>query len=185
MNKIEPEGMILLLGVFGFIVLTLAALIPDDLESGEYSFRASQGGGAVNALPQSGIAPVGGVQTAEPMAQNVVMQPLQSRRVYAYSGTIQKVLNRDPNGWGQIHVFVGDMTVPPQEISLSPQWYLQFQGCTPVVGQHVEGQAFLFSQPGAAHASNDLLYAKNVILNGVRCRLRTDNGLALWSDQLK
>ncbi|MBF0219214.1 MAG: hypothetical protein HQL49_06770 [Gammaproteobacteria bacterium] len=183
MKKLRPEGIILLLGFSGFVVLTLLALVPSKGDK-DYSFRAVQGE-AVNAQQNgAGFKPVS-PPIAIAQGQNVVLQPLVERPVIPYHGTIQRVLNRDPGGWGQIHIFVGDGTATPQEISLAPEWYLQFQGCSVALGDPVYGEAYSFAQPGTAHATNEQLYAKNMVINGMNCSLRTAQGFALWSDQLR
>lgn len=84
-------------------------------------------------------------------------------------------------GWGQVHIWVADGANPVQEISLAPDWYLSYLGCTVAENTQVEGVAFKFDKV----QTNVELYAKTITVNGRQCGLRNDEGFALWSNQLK
>ncbi len=91
------------------------------------------------------------------------MRPVQTLPIFSYGGVVDQAVNRDPGGWGQVHILVNDGAGLTQEVSLAPEWYLQFQGCLVQRGQHVTGEGFHFDSVNRG----GLLYAKNVIVNGV------------------
>ncbi len=83
--------------------------------------------------------------------------------------------------WGQVHIWVDSGSGPAREVSVAPNWYLQHLGCSIADNSRVQGVAFRYSksQPDAE------LYAKNVTIDGKTCRLRNDDGFALWSNRLR
>jgi hypothetical protein len=181
MQKIGPETWIMLVTVIFMVLLAVLALTPEPR-------RAAPGKGVALVNPSTGMS--AGISTgsiaAAPQEQVLgqtvaAMQPVVNPPTYPYSGVVEQFVNRDPGGWGQVHVLVNDGAGLIQDVSLGPEWYLSFQGCVLRRGLHVEGVGFHFD--GLTQGGR--LYAKNVIVNGVRCRLRTDQGLALWTDQIR
>ncbi len=174
-TKLEPEQWILLVSVVLLLGLVITALNPDALHQQP----------VVNRLPVQGQnSQMQSARMQQPSGQNVVapMKPLVASPLRPYQGVVAQIINRDPGGWGQIHVIVRDPVGNRREISLAPVWYMEFEGCALRVGQSVRGEVFRFDKganPGA------VAYAKSVIVNGTRCRLRTVDGLAIWSDQLQ
>ena len=177
LKRINVETWVLLAGALLFVVIIITAMIPDDHHGRSSSLDPAslgmQRGAAVNGpMPQRAL----------PQNQMVAqLQAAQINRTYQYSGVIDQVVNRDPGGWGQLHIAVNDGAGFTQEVSLAPEWYLQFQGCRVQRGQQVAGDGFHFDGVN----QGGVLYAKNVVVNGVRCRLRSMQGLALWTDQLR
>ena len=210
MSFLKPEQWVMLAGAALFLGIAVVALVPGDIEVDVATARSGpaqnqahlhrqvrQGGGgkaAVNApfstqtpvnaaqanAPQANAPQMSAVQWQQPVQmQNVQqMQPLKMGVTERYQGRITKVINRAPGGWGQIHLMV-QSGGRQQEVSLAPEWYLTFQGCTLKNGQQVDGEAFRFDRV----RPNSPIYARHITVNGVRCRLRTLDGLALWSDQ--
>jgi len=167
-SALRPEQWILMVGVSLLLLLVIMALNPDSVEHHPVVNQAPAQG------PDAQIAP---------QAQTVAaMQPFIALKPKPYQGQVERIITRDPGGWGQIHIIVRNQSGSRQEVSLSPKWYLDFQGCTLKVGQQVIGEMFLLKDPSQ---TNTVLYAKNIIINGVRCRLRTVDGFAIWSDQLQ
>lgn len=84
-------------------------------------------------------------------------------------------------GWGQVHVWIAGGPDPVQEVSLAPDWFLQHLGCAVPNDARVRGMGFRFdvTRPEAE------LYARTVTVNGKTCRLRNDEGFALWSNKLR
>ncbi len=186
---------ILLIGMLFFLLITLIALVPNGKGSDPIFMTAA---GSTSVLPIGGSdltadatpAATSGLATVVPpvvSAGSVAvqgvgvarMQPIQTLPTQSYRGVVDQVVNRQPGGWGQIHIIINDGLAQFIEISLAPQWFLQFQGCTVAVGDLVEGESFNFDPANATY-----LYAKNLVVNGNRCRLRTNDGLAIWSDQI-
>ncbi len=167
-NKLQPEQWILLLGLLLFVGLITTALIPDSPDQKRVVQQQSS--------LQSPARPAVQGQAVARLRQFTPVQP------HAYQGRIDKVINRDPGGWGQIHILLSDNAGNRQEISLAPVWYLEFQGCFLKVGQQVDGEFFRFHRGQQAGGFD---YAKSVIVNGTRCRLRSVDGFSLWSDQLQ
>lgn len=201
--KIRPEQLVMIAGGLFFIGIVVDAMIPNDIQvdvdtarsgpaQGQAHLHRQVRGDAVNTPANAPVnAPATapqqqmgawGQQNSQPLQmQNVrQLQPMKVAATEPYQGRITQVINRDPGGWGQIHVMVQAGALK-QEISLAPEWYLTFQGCTVKEGDSVTGEAFKFDKirPGAVH------YARHITVNGVRCRLRSVDGLALWGDQLR
>lgn len=127
------------------------------------------------------VDPMGNPVTAQNVALTGLV-PFERAVTEPYRGQVQQVfvLGGD-QGWGQTRIWVSDVTGAQKEISMGPGWYIQYLGCSITEGTNVRGVAFRFDtvDPSA------VLYAKEVIVNGVRCRLRNDEGFALWSNQLR
>ncbi|MES9881215.1 MAG: hypothetical protein ABW185_10080 [Sedimenticola sp.] len=172
LKNVGPETWIMLAGALFLIIVIIVAMVP-----GETGFGSAASHTPVQSRP-SGAAVNGPMPQNRTVAQ---MQPVQTLPIFSYGGVVDQAVNRDPGGWGQVHILVNDGAGLTQEVSLAPEWYLQFQGCLVQRGQHVTGEGFHFDSVNRG----GLLYAKNVIVNGVRCRLRSVEGLALWSDQLR
>lgn len=164
-NNLQPEQWILLVSILLLLLLIIIALNPDSVEQHRI----------VNQTSVQAQAPAQGQTIA-------ILQPFKVNKPIAYQGKVERIINRDPGGWGQIHIFVRDRVGNRQQVSLSPKWYLEFQGCRLKVGQNVIGEMFNASKGTEV---STVYYAKNIIINKVRCRLRTVDGFALWSDQLQ
>ncbi|MBF0255880.1 MAG: hypothetical protein HQL47_05340 [Gammaproteobacteria bacterium] len=184
-QKMGPETLIMMVALLFLLVLAVMAVTPDDRP-------ASPGKGVAlvdSSMPTGMVVgqvavPPQQTQAFQSQAQGqtvAALQPALIRQTFPYKGVVDGFVNRDPGGWGQIHLLVNDGAGLMQDVSLAPEWYLTFQGCIIRRGQHVEGVGFHFD----GLTQGGVLYAKNIIVNGVRCRLRTDEGLALWTDQLR
>jgi hypothetical protein len=173
LRNLRPETWILLAAVIFMLVLAIDAVTPD-----------GNGGAPGKGIAMVTPAPTGmvaGQAPVEAQAQTVArLQPIQAQ-VFTYSGVVDQFVNRDPGGWGQVHVVVNDGAGMVQDVSLGPEWYLSFQGCVVRRGIHVDGEGFHFD----GLTQGGVLYAKNLNVNGVHCRLRNNQGLALWTDQLR
>jgi len=97
-----------------------------------------------------------------------------------YSGFVLRVNHQiNQTGWNRVHIWIRSQNGTTSEIITSPQWFLDFMGCK--IGQNimVEGVAF---EPQDSAGTRKLLYAKNIIVDGQLYRIRSDNGLPLWSN---
>jgi len=182
MSKIKPEQWILILSVLLLLMMVLTALTPDSGKGrSTKNVAGSQPVGQVNQQQQ--LAQLNPQKQVIPQTQNVAgLQAFKAAPPQPYQGVVNQMVNRDPGGWGQIHIILKDGMGNKREISLAPAWYMEFQGCVVQVGKSVKGEIFRF---GNGPQSGAVLYAKNIIINGVRCRLRTVDGFALWTDQLR
>jgi hypothetical protein len=103
--------------------------------------------------------------------------PFSPTKPQAFAGRVSQVATLGAEvGWGQLHIWINEGGGTLREISLAPLWYLQKAGCTDFETARVSGQAFQFD-PSRARAE---LYAKTISVKGQTCRLRDDEGLALW-----
>ena len=118
-------------------------------------------------------------------AQSVAMpgmMPFEVAPVRPFRGDVRQVIDRrDPTKWGQVHVVLDDVSGKVREVSLAPRWYLHYLGCSVSNNMRLWGTAFDFD----GRSAEPLLYAKDVTVQGSRCRLRNDEGFALWSNQLR
>ncbi|MEI6984554.1 MAG: hypothetical protein WCK65_00340 [Rhodospirillaceae bacterium] len=179
---------------FGFL-LVLAAVFSDEFNehpdfdiSGQLIAEAVGAGAGVGTpglnapqMPQDiaqGMPTGGRMQTAAIPGLVPFVRP-QSER---FAGRVVQVtpLGAD-TGWGQVHVTIRDDTNgATRTVSLAPTWYLQYLGCSVMTNYQVSGIAFRFDSVGI----DVPLYARTVKVNGRPCQLRSDEGLALWSDRL-
>ncbi|MBF0560749.1 MAG: hypothetical protein HQL37_01785 [Alphaproteobacteria bacterium] len=145
---------------------------------------AGQPGAAGAGMPASPSTGTGAVQAA-PWGRNAAMPgliPFTRAASQRFQGTVVSTVTLGSEmGWGQVHIWVADGANVVQEISLAPDWYLSYLGCTVAEQARVNGVAFKFDQVQA----NVELYAKTITINGVQCGLRNDEGFALWSNQLR
>ena len=184
-HLILGAGTIFLAGVFS------AALIPDDFWDAEV-VRPAAGVGMAMA-PGLAMQAERGQPAASPpawsapasRAQSVAMPgmtPFEVAPVKPFRGDVQQVLQRgDPAQWGQMHILLNDVSGKVIEISLAPRWYLHYLGCSITTDVRLRGAAFDFD----GRTPNPVLYAKDVTVQGTKCRLRNDEGFALWSNQLR
>lgn len=188
----KAEHWIIGIGAAFAVIVIGAALTPDDLWRDDLPSAATSladiAGAGGDLVPS--IATVPGIDALDgapstAAARTVAMSGLtpfsraESRR---YDGRIVRVVKRGTEvGWGQVHVWIAGGTDPAREISLAPDWYLQYLGCTVAKDARVKGMAFRFdvTRPQAE------LYAKTMLVNGKTCRLRNDEGFALWSNKLR
>ncbi|WP_135075531.1 magnetosome protein MamS [Terasakiella sp. SH-1] len=116
-----------------------------------------------------------------PDAQMGQMQALNKAPTVKYQGNVLRMLSRgDTIGWGQVHIWVDTGPGVAKEVSIGPNWFLNHLGCRLSKGKNVRGIAYKFDKQDP----NGLLYAKNIVVDGITCRLRNDEGFALWSNRL-
>ena len=165
-------------GVFGagaiFSLLVLvAALLPDGIWNSRLSDSLATRSAAAGAVGGQGW----GRDEARPG-----LVPFTRAKSVRFRGRVARMISRGSDiGWGQIHIWVDSGSGPATEISVGPNWYLQHLGCPVTEKSRVRGAAFKFGkvQSGAK------LYAKNITIDGKSCRLRNDEGFALWSNRLR
>lgn len=150
---------ILAIGGGLLLVVLVVAMLPDRIDSnGAMTAAADSQAGMVNVvLP--GLTPF------------TPTTPIQ------FVGRVTQVASIGSNvGWGQVHIWIDDGTGMLREISVAPQSYLARIGCSIAEGARVSGTGFQFDMT----KTNAELYAKMIIVGGQTCRLRDDEGLALW-----
>jgi hypothetical protein len=104
-------------------------------------------------------------------------QPFVPTPPVEFGGRVTEILTVGLEmGWGQVHIWINDGTGKLQEVSLAPQSYLQQIGCPPLTNMRVSGTGYRFDP----NRPNSVLYAKTITVAGTVCRLRDDEGLALW-----
>jgi len=158
---------VLLLGAFLLVGVVVAAIFSD--------------GGAPAAAPSTTPASVQVLaRQGDPQAVAVAMpglQPFIAAKPLQYAGRVTQVLSVGSDvGWGQVHIWINDGSGALREVSLAPQSYLDQIGCPPFENARVSGIGYLFD-PGRPNAE---LYARDILVAGTTCRLRDDEGLALW-----
>ncbi len=152
---------VLAVGGACLLVLVVTALLPDRVDTATGRGPAAGAGTTVGILP----AALPGLSPFTPAT------PLQ------FGGRVTQVASFGNDvGWGQVHIWIDDGTGALREISVAPQSYLNQIGCPSFDGARVSGIGFQFdlARPTAE------LYAKTIVVGGRTCRLRDDEGLALW-----
>jgi hypothetical protein len=174
----SAEHWILGAGAAFALALVGIAMVPDDLWDGDVS-----GSAAVPA--DAGEAGTGIAGPAPAWGRNAAMPgliPFTRASSQRYRGRVVRTVSRGSEiGWGQVHILVDDGSGPSQEVSLAPEWYLRYLGCSITDNARVRGLAFKFDE---TRPDVDL-YAKTITVNGKTCRLRNDEGFALWSNRLR
>jgi len=211
----KTENWIVAFGAGILLTLIIVAIFPDDLWDDDFHYSSHAIGNTMGMAPsgQRGVlpnqlmgqqapgyaqqpaftqSPTGQSPTYSqqpPAVQQVAMPagrglvPFTAARTETFGGTVIKMHNAGANqGWGQIHVWVSQRGSGSRELSLGPGWYLEYMGCAVTSNMYVEGVGFDFANSGQASSP---LYAKDVTVNGVKCRLRNDEGFALWSNRLR
>ncbi len=112
-------------------------------------------------------------------AQPGVMNFEQAPRV-KFSGVVQQVSEFQKRD-GQIHVWIHDANGREKEISIAPSWFLKYIGCEIRHDTQVSGVGFSFDNT----RPDPMIYARKIRVNGKACRLRNDEGFALWSNRLR
>ncbi len=199
----KTENWIVAFGAGILFAVLLVALLPDDLWDDEAHHAAQAVGNAVGVMPgdarggrritelpaaapgfsrQPNYPPqLRGRAVAMPAGRGLV--PFSAARTEAFNGTVAQVQGSGVDqGWGQIHVWIADRNGDAMELSMAPDWYLEYMGCGVTRNMYVKGTGFIFDTDGMAQP---LLYAKDVTVNGVKCKLRNDEGFALWSNRLR
>ncbi|MBF0246951.1 MAG: hypothetical protein HQL36_02600 [Alphaproteobacteria bacterium] len=111
------------------------------------------------------------------------LTPFNRATTERFSGTVHSNIHRGADmGWGQVHIWISNGVGDSKELSLAPGWYLEYLGCPVFNGDRVKGVAFNFDKTTATGVTH---YAKDITVNGKTCRLRNDEGFALWSNQLR
>ena len=161
----SPSQTVLALGGLFLIGVVIDALLPYNAQP--VTAAASSARMVTAAAPGGAFGAAGMVGT----------QPFIPTPPVTFGGRVTEVLTVGVEmGWGQVHIWINDGTGKLQEVSLAPQSYLQQIGCPALANARVEGVGFRFDP----NRPNSELYAKNITVAGTICRLRDDEGLALW-----
>ena len=112
-------------------------------------------------------------------AQPGIMNFEQAPRV-RFSGVVQQVSEFQKRD-GQIHVLIHDASGKEKEISIAPSWFLKYIRCEIGHDTQVKGVGFSFDKT----RPDPMIYARKIRVNGKVCRLRNDEGFALWSNRLR
>jgi len=156
---------------FSFVVLAVA-LMPD----------AFWGNGQPNSTAAVAPADPDPLPAAQGNTGAPGLVPFSRATSERFRGKVVRIVSLGSDtGWGQVHIWIDTGSGPAREVSVAPDWYLQHLGCSIADSSRVDGAAFRFSksQPDAE------LYAKNINVDGKSCRLRNDEGFALWSNRLR
>lgn len=166
---------------FCFFVL-VAAMMPDTFWGNDISNTvAAATPGNPDPRLDAGAGP-GDARSLERNPDGPGLVPFSRAASERFRGKVVRTVSLGSDtGWGQIHIWVDNGSGPSREVSVAPNWYLQHLGCSIADNSRVQGVAFRYSksQPDAE------LYAKNITIDGKSCRLRNDDGFALWSNRLR
>lgn len=167
--------------VLFLVALVVSALLPD----GFGKEWLSSLGTPLPASQQTGAVAAGGGDPAAPVAARKApaqlgMMPFEQAPQVRFDGKIQQVTEFQQQD-GQIHIWIHDQSGRELQISVAPRWFLEYMGCQLTHDIPVAGQGFRFDNQGA----DPLIYAQKIRVNGKNCRLRNDEGFALWSNRLR
>jgi hypothetical protein len=162
------------------LALIAVALAPDDMWDGDAGAPGQMAANAAISGAPSRNAGQGTAWTRDTAMPGMI--PFTRARTERFRGNIVEALKRGTDvGWGQVHIWVRNGAGGAQQISLAPDWYLQYTGCPIQPNMRIKGTAFRFDRVSSRVA----LYARTIKVGGKTCRLRNDEGLALWSSRLR
>ncbi len=178
----RPERLVMGAGGAFCLVVLGAALVPD-------SFWGSNSIDALLSSAQesasSSFAAVGNAGTAQGWGRKSALPglvPFSQAKSERFRGSVVRLTSRGDNtGWSQIHIWVDNGSGTSKEVSVAPRWFLEYLGCPVQDNSRVRGVGFRFDRV----RPNAELYAKNITVGKKSCRLRNDEGFALWSNQLR
>lgn len=168
-------------GVF-FLIVLAAALAPDSLLMESKGSGSSMSGSQADALARQGAGDVGGEQAWGRKTAIPGLIPFSQAKTERFGGTVVRTASMGQDtGWDQIHIWIDAGGGASREVSVAPQWFLQHLGCPIKEKSAIQGVGFRFDKV----RPNAELYAKSIAVDGNSCRLRNDEGFALWSNQLR
>ncbi|MEG3620318.1 magnetosome protein MamS [Magnetovibrio sp. PR-2] len=193
-SQLRPENWVVAIGVVFAVGIVVASMLPDSFWSENNTTPIAQRDGAMTT--PSMRSAVGGVvqglaggqtqgqnQAKKGQANDMMgLVPFTRAKSVRFRGRVIRVISLgNDTGWGQMHVWLEDGSGQSQEISIAPDWYLIHMGCIIKENARVDGSAFTFgkARPIAEY------YAKTISVGGKTCRLRNDEGFALWSNRLR
>ena len=162
-----PSQAVLAIGGLFLVGIVVDAMLPYNASSRTDTVPASSAQMMAAAAPAN-LFGTGNLPGTQPF---VPSPPVE------FGGRITEVLTVGLEmGWGQVHIWINDGTGRLQEVSLAPESYLQQIGCPALANARVSGVGFRFDP----NRPNSEIYAKTITVGGTLCRLRDDEGLALW-----
>ena len=174
--------MVMAVGGAVCLVVLGAAMMPDSFTRG-----VSPDGPLSSAL-ESAPSPIGAgdnEETDKGWGRKSAMPgliPFSQAKSQRFRGSVTRLAVRGENtGWSQVHIWVDNGSGTSREVSVAPKWYLEYLGCRVQDNSTVRGVGFKFDRV----RPNAELYAKNITIEEKSCRLRNDEGFALWSNQLR
>ncbi|OEJ67304.1 magnetosome protein MamS [Magnetovibrio blakemorei] len=179
----RPENWIVAGGIVFALGVVAASSLPDtfwsDNNTSPISAQVTNLGELLAPTPDPNATDM----AATPQEANVTgLIPFTKASTTRFRGKVVRVMSLgNDTGWGQMHVWISDGAGQAQEISIAPDWYLMHMGCTVTEQAQVQGSAFSFGKPQTIPE----LYAKSITVDGKTCRLRNDEGFALWSNRLR
>ncbi len=178
----NPERLVMGAGGAFCLIVLGAALMPDSLWDSEpvdalLSSARESAPASLAAVGNAGTDPAWGRKSAPPG-----LVPFSQAKSERFRGSVVRLNSRgEETGWDQIHIWVDNGSGTSKEVSVAPRWYLEYLGCRIKDNSRVRGVGFRFDRVRA----NAELYAKNITVRNKSCRLRNDEGFALWSNQLR
>ncbi len=108
------------------------------------------------------------------------LMPFEQAPKVRFSGAIQQV-SEMPQRDGQMHVTLHDPAGREVHLSVAPDWFLQYMGCSLRHDATISGVGFQFDDSPVGR----VIYVKKLVTGRQTCHLRNDEGFALWSNQLR
>lgn len=191
------ENWIVTLGIVFVLLVSILAFLPEDFPEADLPNPAVNGimnpapGALLNNAPEFNVPfsmepmtmgqPRSIVAAAIKPGQRAPGQKdFERARTVRFSGTVQQVSEIQQHD-GQIHIWIHDARGREQLISVGPIWFLKYIGCSINHDIPISGVGFRFDKFG----DDPMIYAKKIMVNGKKCRLRNDEGFALWSNRLR
>ncbi len=178
----SPERLVMCAGGVFFLIVLGAALMPDSLWDSEAAGSLSSSARESAPAPLADAGEVGTVPAWGRKSAPPGLVPFSKAKSERFRGAVVRLASRgEKTGWNQIHIWVDNGSGTSKEVSLAPKWYLEYLGCRVRDKSRVRGVGFKFDRV----RPNAELYAKNIMVGNKSCRLRNDEGFALWSNQLR
>jgi len=187
---LKTENWIVAGGIIFLLVLAVVAFLPEDYPETDLQSTALNPAPDLltNRSPIMAMPPGAG----QPIAQNAAagrrgmgtvspgLRRFERAPMVRFSGIVQQV-SELPQHDGQIHIWVEDPQGIEKRVSIGPDWFLKYTGCPVAHDITVSGIGFMFETAG----KEPLIYARKIKIGNKVCRLRNDEGFALWSNRLR
>ncbi len=194
----KAENWIVTVGILLMLILTVFAFIPEDYVETELPSPPERialnpapdifiNNSPLMQMPPSVGQPMGGVmmQNAAAARQGAGsvspgLKAFERAPTVKFNGIIQQVSEMQQHD-GQIHIWVDDAQGVERRVSIGPDWFLKYTGCKIAHDITISGVGFMFERAG----KDPLIYARKIRIDNKVCRLRNDEGFALWSNRLR
>lgn len=194
----KAENWIVTVGILFMLIIAVFAFIPEDyvdIDMPSPPERIALNPAPdifMNNSPMMEMPPYVGQPMGRAMMQNAAaaqqgagsvspgLRAFERAPTVKFNGIVQQVSEMQQHD-GQIHIWVDNAQGVETRVSIGPDWFLKYTGCKIAHDITISGVGFMFERAG----KDPLVYARKIRIDNKVCRLRNDEGFALWSNRLR